>query len=276
MHRHDRRAEAPPLRGPALFERYRRHRDPADRELLVERFRALALHLSRKYHSRGERDDLEQIACLALLKAIERYDPSKGVAFSSFAVPTIIGELKRYFRDFGWSVRVPRSLQELNLRITAATEALSLTLGRAPTVEELAERCETTPEHVVEALSLGSAHRADSLDAPTGRDDHLWPRIATISYDEPGYAEAERAADVERLLAHPPAHASRRSCACASATTSRKARSPTGSISRRCMCRGCCAPPRWKADRLSGMARGVARGDRGGISGGEPGRPDVW
>jgi RNA polymerase sigma-B factor len=183
-----------------LFERYRRDRDPADRELLVERFRALALHLSRRYHSRGERDDLEQIACLALLKAIDRYDPAKGVAFSSFAVPTIIGELKRYFRDCGWSVRVPRSLQELNLRITAATEQMAPVLGRAPTVEELAERCETTPEHVVEALSLGSAHRADSLDAPTGTDDDRQPRMATIPYDESGYAEAERAADVERLL----------------------------------------------------------------------------
>jgi DNA-directed RNA polymerase specialized sigma subunit len=89
----------------AVFERYRRTHDPADKELLVERFRALALHLSRRYHSRGEREDLGQIACLALLKAIERYDPSKGVAFSSFAVPTIIGELRRYFRDCGWSVR---------------------------------------------------------------------------------------------------------------------------------------------------------------------------
>jgi len=189
----------------ALFERYRRYRDPSDRELLVERFRALALHLSRKYHSRGERDDLEQIACLALLKAIDRYDPSKGVAFSSFAVPTIIGELKRYFRDCGWSVRVPRSLQELNLRITSLTEQLSPVLGRAPTVEELAQRCETTPEHVVEALSLGSAHRADSLDAPTGTDEERQPRMATISYDESGYADAERAADVERLLTTLPA-----------------------------------------------------------------------
>src|SRR3954454_2903107 len=122
----------------ALFERYRRTHDPADQEALVERFRALALHLSRKYHSRGEREDLEQIACLALLKAIERYDPAKGVAVSSFAVPTIIGELKRYFRDCGWSVRVPRSLQELNLRLGTAMEALSPEFGRAPTVEELA------------------------------------------------------------------------------------------------------------------------------------------
>src|SRR4051812_3795996 len=126
----------------ALFERYGRTRDPADKEALVERFQALALHLSRKYHARGEREDLEQIACLALLKAIDRYDPSKGIAFSSFAVPTIIGELKRYFRDCGWSVHVPRSLQELNLRIAVATEALSPELGRAPTVQELAERCE--------------------------------------------------------------------------------------------------------------------------------------
>src|SRR5215218_7711935 len=190
----------------ALFERYRRTGDPADKEALVERFQALALHLSRKYHSRGEREDLEQIASVGLLKAIDRYDPSKGVAFSSFAVPTIIGELKRYFPDCGWSVRVPRSLQELNLRITAATEQMSPVLGRSPTVEELAERCETTPEHVVEALSLGSAHRADSLDAPTRTDgDDSETRMATISYEESGYAEAERAADVDRLLSTLPA-----------------------------------------------------------------------
>jgi RNA polymerase sigma-B factor len=189
----------------ALFERYGRTRDPADKEALVERFQALALHLSRKYHARGEREDLEQIACLALLKAIDRYDPSKGIAFSSFAVPTIIGELKRYFRDCGWSVHVPRSLQELNLRIAVATEALSPELGRAPTVQELAERCEETPEHVVEALNLTSAHRADSLDAPMTAGEDREPRMATLAHDERGYIEAERAADVDRLLASLPA-----------------------------------------------------------------------
>src|SRR3954468_3418152 len=120
----------------ALFERYGRTRDPADKEALVERFQALALHLSRKYHARGEREDLEQIACLALLKAIDRYDPSKGIAFSSFAVPTIIGELKRYFRDRGWTVRVPRSLQELQARVEEAAEEMVGELGRYPTAEE--------------------------------------------------------------------------------------------------------------------------------------------
>ena len=191
----------------ALFERYRRTRDPADREALVERFRALALHLSRRYHARGEREDLEQIACLALLKAIDRYDPSKGVAFSSFAVPTIIGELKRYFRDCGWSVRVPRSLQELNLRIANTTEALSPELGRAPTVQELAERCQATPEQVVEALGLSSAHRADSLDAPAGAGagEEQQTRLGTIAHEDSGYIEAECAADVDRLLSHLPA-----------------------------------------------------------------------
>ena len=105
----------------AQFARYRSTRDPALREALVRRFLPLARHLAGRYVGRADRDDLEQVAALALLKAIERYDPERGLAFSSFAVPTILGELKRYFRDLGWAVRVPRDLQELALRISRVT-----------------------------------------------------------------------------------------------------------------------------------------------------------
>src|SRR5690348_3928289 len=98
--------------GDELFARYRRDRDPATRDALVDRFLPLAYHLARRYHSGAEADDLQQVASLGLLKAIDRFDPAHGAAFTSFAVPTILGEIKRYFRDHGWTVRVPRDLQE--------------------------------------------------------------------------------------------------------------------------------------------------------------------
>ena len=97
-----------------LFERYQRKRRPEDAEALVQRFLPLARHLARRYRADNEREDLDQVAALSLIKAIDRYDPSRGIAFSSFAVPTILGELRRYFRDRGWMVRVPRALQELS------------------------------------------------------------------------------------------------------------------------------------------------------------------
>src|SRR6478752_5154441 len=120
-----------------LFLRYHSDHDPADREALLERFLPLARHLARRYVTGGaDADDLEQVASLALLKAIDRFDPGRGLAFTSFAVPTIIGELKRHFRDYGWSVRVPRALKELSAKVNDAVEALNGELGRTPTVEE--------------------------------------------------------------------------------------------------------------------------------------------
>jgi RNA polymerase sigma-B factor len=184
-----------------LFERFQRDRDPAVRDELVARHRALALHLSRRYRAPGEREDLDQIACVALIRAIDRFDPARGVAFSSFAVPTIAGELKRYFRDHGWSVRVPRSLQELAQRLTNAGEQLTRELNRTPTPAELAERCETTVELVLEARLLASAHRADSLDLPPDDDGaHITTDLA-VQHVERGYDEVENAADVDALLA---------------------------------------------------------------------------
>jgi RNA polymerase sigma-B factor len=121
-----------------LFARYRRDRDPKDLEALVLRFLPLSRHLARRYATSDERDDLEQVAALALVKAIERFDPDRGIAFTSYAVPTIAGELKRYFRDLGWSVRVPRSVQELAARIDAAVEELTGVLGHTPTAEQIA------------------------------------------------------------------------------------------------------------------------------------------
>src|SRR4051812_42696178 len=147
----------------ALFSRYRATRDPQVREVLVDRFLPLARHLSRRYRSGRDEEDLRQVAALGLLKAIERFDPQYGVAFSSFAVPTILGELKRYFRDQGWMVRVPRPLQELEQRMSQAAEELSAQLGRTPTAAELADRCGVGMEEIVEAQIVGSAHRPSSL-----------------------------------------------------------------------------------------------------------------
>jgi RNA polymerase sigma-B factor len=184
----------------AAFERYVVERDPRDREALLQRYLPLAMHLTRRYHAAGEREDLEQVASLGLLKAIDRFDPSRGLAFTSFAVPTIVGELKRYFRDHGWSVRVPRSLQELGARVSSTADELQRELGRAPTIDEIAERCETTSELVLEARHLASAHRADSLDAPVS-DPERSSRLETFAVEENGYGRVEGSVDLDRLLA---------------------------------------------------------------------------
>ena len=182
------------------FQAFHRDGDPATRELLATRYLPLARHLARRYRGRAELDDLEQVASLALLKAIDRFDPTRGLEFSTFAYPTILGELKRYFRDLGWTVRVPRELQELTLRLDSLRETLTSELGRSPTVAELARRAEVTEEQVVEAISAGSAHHPDSLDRPLSEDGDLAIDVIAAG-DDPGFARAENAVVVEGLLA---------------------------------------------------------------------------
>ena len=157
------------------------------------------------------------MASLALLKAIDRFDPDRGLAFSSFAVPTILGELKRYFRDKGWMVRVPRDVQELNLRLNKITESLTSELGRSPTPAELADRTGATVEQVLEARAANSAHRPESLDSPSPRTASRCSTCAGGSID-PGYERAETAAVVDGCCRRS-ASASARSCACASRRT---------------------------------------------------------
>jgi RNA polymerase sigma-B factor len=183
----------------SLFERYRATGDPETREELVQRFLPLSRHLARKYISGNEREDVEQVAALGLLKAIERFDPGRGLAFTSFAVPTILGEVKRYFRDLGWSVRVPRSVQELVPRVERATEGLTGKLGRTPTAVEVAEHCGVSVEDVLEARGSASAHRADSLDRPVAEEGEA-SRGDLMGDVDPGFARVERSVDVERLL----------------------------------------------------------------------------
>jgi RNA polymerase sigma-B factor len=150
-----------------LFARLREHEDQRARAELVERFLPLARKLARRYAGAREPfDDLLQVASLGLVKAVDRYDPERGTAFSSFAVPTILGELKRYFRDLGWSVHVPRGAQEMALKVEEAYQALTVKTGRAPSVSVLAEFTELSIEDVLEGLECAAAHHSVSLDAP--------------------------------------------------------------------------------------------------------------
>jgi RNA polymerase sigma-B factor len=150
-----------------LFVRWQEQRDPRAREELVERFLPLARKLARRYSGAHEPfDDLLQVASLGLVKAIDRFDTSRGTAFSSFAVPTILGELKRYFRDLGWSVHVPRGAQELALKVEDGRQQLMSRTGRPPSVPELAEYLELSIEEVLEALETAGAHHTASLDSP--------------------------------------------------------------------------------------------------------------
>src|SRR5947209_905793 len=150
-----------------LFLRWQRDGEQRAREELVERFLPLAPNLARRYAGAREPfDDLLQVASLGLVKAIDRFDINRGAAFSSFAVPTILGELKRYFRDLGWSVHVPRGAQEQALKVQEAQERLTTKTGRPPTVSELAEYLEFSIEDVLDALETAAAHHSASLDAP--------------------------------------------------------------------------------------------------------------
>jgi RNA polymerase sigma-B factor len=184
-----------------LLERYRRDGDGDAREALVERFLPLARQLARRYQRGGEPlDDLIQVASLGLLKAIDRFEPSRDTAFSSFAVPTILGELKRHFRDRGWSVRVPRDLQEMSVRVDRVSEELSRGLGRAPTPAEIAQEIGGTTEQVLEAREAAGAYRAVSLDRPRDDDEESDGMAETMGVEDPGFGLAEDAATVERLM----------------------------------------------------------------------------
>jgi RNA polymerase sigma-B factor len=182
-----------------LFTRLRAVSSPADRERAVRRYLPLAHSLAHRYRHTGEpMDDLEQVACIGLLKAIDRFDPDRGVAFSSFAVPTILGEVRRHFRDRTWALRVPRALQELSLRLETARDALTSALGRQPTIAELSERLDASEEQILQALELGSAQRTDPLDGG-GADDDDAARSMPGRIDD-GFARAEDRAVLAPLL----------------------------------------------------------------------------
>jgi RNA polymerase sigma-B factor len=185
-----------------LFERFADKRDPIDREVLVERFLPLARSLAARYRRPGEPfDDVFQVACIGLVNAIDRYDLSRGRAFSSFAVPTIAGEIQRYYRDKTWAVRVPRDLRELAVAVDRAARELETELGRKPTVVQLAERLAVSDEDVLEALHAAHGRRATSLDALVTQDGDATSLGDTIGTHDEGFRRAEQRAEFERLTA---------------------------------------------------------------------------
>ncbi|HEY8362888.1 MAG TPA: SigB/SigF/SigG family RNA polymerase sigma factor [Tissierellaceae bacterium] len=148
-----------------LFKAYKETKDKKIRDKLIEKHLYIAEILAKKYANRGiEYDDIFQVACIGLIYAIDRYDIDKGYEFSSFATPTIIGEIKKYFRDKGWTIRVPRRIQELSKKINNAKMQLSQKLQRAPTVEDIADYLGTTEEEVLEAMEASKVYTPQSLD----------------------------------------------------------------------------------------------------------------
>jgi RNA polymerase sigma-B factor len=185
----------------AKFVAFAESRDPALRDQLVEAHIGLAKYLARRFANRGEPvDDLVQVASMALVKAVDRFDPDRGFGFATYATHTIVGELKRHFRDKGWAVRAPRRMQELYLRLTKVIDSLSQTLGHPPTIADLAAATDSSEEAVLEAMEAGQAYRFTSLDAPIGGGDTQTFAANTGDVD-PGMADAERRAVLAPLLA---------------------------------------------------------------------------
>jgi RNA polymerase sigma-B factor len=155
-----------------LLRRYHEGGDVEARERLIEQYLPLVRSLARRYSHRGEQlEDLVQVGCIGLIKAIDRFDIDRGVELTTYATPNIIGEIKRHFRDKGWSVRVPRGLQELNVRLSRLIEELTVQLERSPTIAELAKAAGVDEEEVLEALETGQAYATLSLSAPSGSEE---------------------------------------------------------------------------------------------------------
>jgi RNA polymerase sigma-B factor len=186
-----------------LFRRFGDERDPVDRDAIVERFLPLARQLAARYQRPEEPfDDVFQVACFGLVKAVDRFDAGRGVAFSSYAVPTIMGEIKRHFRDRTWAVRVPRDLQELALRVDRVIAELTRDVGRQPSVDEVATAIDVLPEEVLEAMQASSAYRATSLETPrAGGDDEPGDTLGdTVGFVDDGFARAEERAVLHALM----------------------------------------------------------------------------
>ena len=181
--------------------RRRQHGDSGARAALIERYMPLARSLALRYRRASEPlDDLVQVASVGLVKAVDRWDPERGLAFSSYAVPTILGELRRYFRDATWDVRPARDLQELCLSVEDAREHLWAQLGRSPTVEDLAQRLNRSHEEIVEALHASEGRSVRSLDAPVHEEEgdsaSAGDLIGTV---EVGYDRVDAGVTIERM-----------------------------------------------------------------------------
>jgi RNA polymerase sigma-B factor len=185
----------------ALLAAFAERPDPQLREALVERYLPLARSIARRYARGAEPlDDLVQVASVGLLKALDRYSPDRGVAFSSYAVPTIAGEVRRYFRDRTWAVRPPRGLQERALAVEKSAAELTNRLGRSPTVRQIGQALELEDEEVLEAMEALRAGHATSLSAPRGSDEEGDQTLGdTLGSEEHGFALAEHRVVYEQL-----------------------------------------------------------------------------
>jgi RNA polymerase sigma-B factor len=196
-----RRAEQVPTHALALC--WRERDDRWARDALIDRYRPLARRLAGRYVSSAEPlEDLVQVASVGLVAAVDRFDPHRGIPFTAFAIPTILGELKRYFRDVGWSAHVPRGVQEMALRVDRASRDLAAHTGRAPNVGELAQYLELDTEQVLAGLEASSAHFATSLDAPvpTADTEVREPLHAHVGEVEDGYALVEMTASLAAAM----------------------------------------------------------------------------
>jgi RNA polymerase sigma-B factor len=182
----------PRLDDKILLRKYHEEGDLAAREKLIEQYMSLVRSLARRYSYRGEQlEDLVQIGAIGLIKAIDRFDLDRGVELTTYATPNIIGEIKRHFRDKGWSVRVPRGLQELNVQLSRLVESLTVQFGRSPTIPELAKAAGVEEEAVLEALESGRAYTSLSLSTGGGDGDDDLDPMESIGTEEHQFEVSE-------------------------------------------------------------------------------------
>ena len=179
--------------------------ETADRDALVQAHMGLAEHLARRFTGRGESlEDLTQVAYLALVKAADRFDTTREVEFATFATPTVLGEIKRHFRDKGWAVRVPRQMQELRIALTKAVEDLTHELHRSPTVSELAERLSVSADEVLQGLEVGRAYSTQSIDPLVDPDEDASPLASVVGSLDPSFERVEDRHALRPLMAELP------------------------------------------------------------------------
>jgi RNA polymerase sigma-B factor len=183
-----------------LLRRYHVDGDRTAREMLVQRHLPLVRALARRYAGRGESiEDIEQVGAIGLIKAIDRYELSREVALTTYATPNVVGEIKRHFRDKGWAIRIPRGLQELNAKMSSTIERLTAKLGHSPSIAEIADELQTTPEQVLEAMEAGSAYAPVSLSVGPGTEGELDP-METIGTEDANFERSEQRASLEPAL----------------------------------------------------------------------------
>ncbi len=183
-----------------LLHAYKHEGDRTAREQLIEDLMPLVRSLALRYTGRGESlDDLVQVGCIGLINAIDRFDPERGVELTTYAVPTILGEIQRHFRDKAWAVHVPRSVKELNVRLGRLLDTLTAELGRSPTIEELARAADAEEEEVIEALESAHAYSVRSLSAPFD-DESAGGLSELVGEQERGYEQVEEGVLVEAGL----------------------------------------------------------------------------